>query len=66
MAKTKSPLKAGQQARVFEDPVTCEKFEATVTLLENLDNDMPPSLEYWRVRFSDGQESERWVNTREC
>lgn len=58
-----SGLRKGREVRVFEDPVSCQKFEGSAVLVDSLDEALG-ATEYWTVRFlSDGAVCDRWINT---
>jgi hypothetical protein len=51
-----------EQVLIYEDPMTEKQPEGLAKLLERLDSDSHPDLEYWKVRFIDDDFlTERWI-----
>lgn len=53
-------MNAGDKVAIYEDPITCRKFEGEAVLIKRLS--LGPDSERWRVRFEGEEETyERWV-----
>jgi len=57
-------MQPGQTVKIYEDPITCRKLEGkAVLILKN--NAEFHELEYWRVKFLNGDIRNRFISTRD-
>ena len=54
-------LEPGACVAIYEDPLSETVFEANVTLVQRVDKGYDPWMEYWLVRFEDGEELQRYI-----
>lgn len=62
LTKNFAPLEPGQRVRVYEDPITCQRFEAEAELVEPVGPGLDPWIEKWEVLFDDGSIWPRYIN----
>jgi len=62
LPKIEPKLKEGQRVKVYHDPLTKKDYEGTAAL-KGFSGIIDRSLEWWLVKFENGDESFRWIDT---
>lgn len=57
-------MKKGQTITVYENPVTEEKIERKAKLIRQLAAPIFRGLEYWRIKFENGDLADRGVDEK--
>ena len=55
---------AGDRVRIYQDPYTKKDLEGEAVLLYYYTKDLLDGLEWWKVRFDNGDIVNRWVDPR--